>query len=88
VAYTKDVTSWYNRTHGANMPNMCTHAFFKTLRRGCHYCCDAPGKLSRCSRCRIVQYCSRDCQDADWPRHKLFCNDNRAAAAEYAKTTQ
>jgi len=88
VAYTKDVTSWYNRDKHVNMPNECTHAFFKALRRGCHYCCATPAKLSRCGRCHIVQYCSHDCQVADWVRHKPFCNDNRNAAAEYAKTTQ
>jgi len=30
-------------------------------------------KLSRCSRCRSVQYCSAACQKADWRGHKIHC---------------
>ena len=29
--------------------------------------------LSVCSKCRVSQYCSRECQFEDWPRHKNFC---------------
>jgi TPR repeat protein len=28
----------------------------------------------KCSRCRLVFYCSRDCQRADWKVHKPKCN--------------
>lgn len=27
-------------------------------------------QLKKCSRCLIIGYCSRECQVADWPRHK------------------
>jgi hypothetical protein len=30
-------------------------------------------KLLQCSRCRTAQYCSADCQRANWPVHKLLC---------------
>jgi TPR repeat protein len=29
---------------------------------------------NKCSRCRLVYYCSRDCQRADWKAHKAKCN--------------
>ena len=29
--------------------------------------------LMVCSRCRIAQYCSRECQVASWPKHKCDC---------------
>lgn len=31
------------------------------------------GKVSVCSRCRSVSYCSKECQVADWKQHKVFC---------------
>ena len=30
--------------------------------------------LSVCSRCMIVQYCSRECQVSDWPYHENSCD--------------
>lgn len=48
-----------------------------------HKCCAKCGKrrssdnkLSKCSRCLIVKYCSRECQRLDWKRHKRTeCGD-------------
>ena len=44
--------------------------------------CAVCGQLSsgsKCGRCRVVSYCSKDCQRAHWPQHKQFCQ--RPAAA-------
>jgi len=30
-------------------------------------------KLQKCASCRLVYYCCRDCQTADWKTHKQFC---------------
>eukprot|EP00985_Skeletonema_marinoi_P000877 scaffold360_cov77-Skeletonema_marinoi.AAC.2 len=38
-----------------------------------------------CTRCRGAYYCSRDCQEADWRRHKKFC---KKTAEENAKFEQ
>lgn len=32
------------------------------------------GKFMCCSQCRRVHYCSRACQEKDWPRHKHACH--------------
>jgi hypothetical protein len=32
-------------------------------------------KLSFCSACRSVSYCSRECQKADWKTHKNICKE-------------
>jgi len=39
------------------------------------YVCDKP-TTTRCSRCSGVNYCSRECRRADWPRHKKECIDS------------
>ena len=50
----------------------------------CKFCLKLNGerversKTKYCSRCRCVTYCSRECQEADWSRHKSIC-DNKAA---------
>ena len=32
----------------------------------CSYCYKRLKSLSRCSKCRIIRYCSKECQKADW----------------------
>ena len=31
----------------------------------------------KCSKCRLVKYCSSDCQNNDWTKHKVICEDYR-----------
>jgi hypothetical protein len=45
----------------------------------CHHCdrletqMEGP-KLMQCQRCKTSYYCNRECQVADWKRHKKMCN--------------
>ena len=44
-------------------------------------CSQPDGKVERsevkpCARCRSAFYCSRECQKADWPRHRHICDLN------------
>ena len=41
----------------------------------CSYCKHHKEYLKKCSRCRLVQYCNRDCQKKHWQAHKLHCTD-------------
>ncbi|KAK7681331.1 hypothetical protein QCA50_015422 [Cerrena zonata] len=40
----------------------------------CGSCGKREVKLSRCSKCKKVAYCGRDCQTADWKSHKAACH--------------
>lgn len=40
----------------------------------CPYCEECKGEATlRCAKCHVVDYCSRDCQKKNWPRHKERC---------------
>jgi hypothetical protein len=75
-------TAGANPVHGA----ACICANCKE-RRACGAACANPActsqhdphlldKLKRCSRCKLVRYCSVSCQRADWGRHKLDCTQS------------
>lgn len=59
-------------------------------RRGCHVCYKE-GNLLLCAKCRIVRYCSAECQREDWPAHKGICcsltsPDVKAVARLFTRT--
>lgn len=35
--------------------------------------CGSQGSFQKCSRCKAVFYCSKECQRKDWPTHKYSC---------------
>lgn len=39
----------------------------------CDSCRQSKGQLRKCSVCHSAQYCSVECQKADWKEHKLVC---------------
>jgi len=49
----------------------------KRERLGCDSCFKLPPRedVHRCSRCLTVMYCSKACQDKDWPVHSITCKD-------------
>lgn len=40
--------------------------------------CGVTDQLQVCGRCKVVYYCSRACQKADYARHKSFCHSTVA----------
>lgn len=53
------------------------------------YCimCNAPG-ASRCLGCKNANYCSADCQKADWQTHKLLCKQYTQVSASARPSTR
>jgi TPR repeat protein len=47
----------------------------------CGFCFDEPASPQRCSRCKAIKYCSRDCQTKHWPEHKPECRAATVAVA-------
>jgi hypothetical protein len=49
----------------------------RTSLKRCAYCAKADtyafDSLKMCGRCKVVCYCSSECQVADWPNHKKVC---------------
>ncbi|WVW86441.1 hypothetical protein I302_108489 [Kwoniella bestiolae CBS 10118] len=43
-------------------------------------------KLNRCSGCKVLHYCSRECQLSDWPTHKHECIALQRFRRMYYKT--
>lgn len=39
----------------------------------CDYCFSDPEKLFKCSKCKFVWYCGKNCQSSDWKIHKQEC---------------
>ena len=43
------------------------------IEMSCAQCHTTGFNLRKCSRCRLVYYCSKDCQAKNWPIHKSYC---------------
>ncbi|KAL6866581.1 hypothetical protein J3F83DRAFT_761635 [Trichoderma novae-zelandiae] len=53
------------------------------METACHFCEKGPPEvtLKRCAGCSKAQYCSRECQKADWKSHKKTCGKTQPSAA-------
>jgi hypothetical protein len=75
--------------HHNNQPLRTTHLATMSSRKCMH--CDAAETsahhLKNCGRCRMVAYCNKTCQTADWPAHKLVCNKHDGLHLGYVGNT-
>ena len=51
-----------------------TYTYTHTYTYTCAYMCIQV--MKRCTRCRTVLYCSRECQLKNWQAHKFLCGPN------------
>ncbi|KAL6057154.1 MYND finger domain containing protein [Balamuthia mandrillaris] len=61
----------YGSLQGGSSGNI--DAFFGMHLYRCWSCRRTLLKPLQCGRCKLVVYCSRHCQEEDWPRHKQLC---------------
>jgi SET and MYND domain-containing protein len=52
----------------------------KYYQQRCHHCFVEKPKLLRCSKCKLVYYCSSECQKASWSLHKYECENTQRVA--------
>jgi len=48
----------------------------------CANCGKREAKMKKCSKCKTVPYCGRECQIADWRAHKARCREVETATAQ------
>ena len=51
-------------------------------------CTCGKSATASCGQCKKISYCSKDCQIADWPAHKIFCRDDATLKIKLAKLTE
>lgn len=44
-----------------------------TIIKQCSNCSQATDNMKRCGKCKTTFYCSKECQNVDWGKHKSFC---------------
>jgi MYND finger len=52
----------------------------------CQYCQKVTSATKTCSGCLFSMYCSKECQKADWPKHKAQCKKSQRNAANNIKS--
>jgi hypothetical protein len=53
-----------------------TNRVYTNLFHTCEHCMADGREFKKCSGCKKVRYCSRDCQKDDWAKHKSTCSPN------------
>ena len=74
---------WYQKVfdcHESNDNAHCQHIkkiYLKAKKIYDNHCisCGIKDNLKQCSRCKIVKYCSKDCQIKSWKTHKDDCDN-------------
>lgn len=51
----------------------------------CRNCKNTGGDMKHCSRCSLATYCSKACQQLDWPAHKAHCKQRGALVTKRQK---
>ena len=64
------------------------HAVLSSMRmRICSHCLRERKELSRCSQCKVMFYCDKQCQVRDWSFHKQECKSYEAITNKKFKVT-
>lgn len=56
--------------------------------KACSACERIPDGVKFCARCMKTSYCSRECQQEQWPQHQFECHDEEVEDDDQASTSQ
>ena len=65
ILYDIEMRRYIKRKYGVEIESLV-----KKWSRLCWECFEQKADLKKCSKCRIAQYCNKDCQVQDWNIHK------------------
>ncbi|GFR43208.1 hypothetical protein Agub_g4251, partial [Astrephomene gubernaculifera] len=77
----EEIADWLNEMDSADF-NDITQQSERLLSCACLHCGDLIPATKTCGNCKLAAYCSRDCQQRHWPRHRPRCAQLQAAAKE------
>ena len=76
----RDLSKFYSKRLSCSCLKKMYSDARKTLPKvgKCDYCDEVKERelLSVCSKCRVAQYCSRECQVANWSLHEKCCDEH------------
>jgi hypothetical protein len=65
---------------------------YNPIRIWCRSCANLSASKENlyqlCSRCKVVSYCSKECQTRDWPYHKKQCKNLGELRKDTAKVSE
>ena len=68
------------RTVKGSLPHAKDHNKYKESFEACDNCGDRLKPLVKCTGCRKVSYCGKECQVANWKDHKVECRKHSRKA--------
>ena len=84
----RDLLKFYSKRISCSCLKEMYSGIRKTMpKTGQCYGCSAEyvrSSLLVCSRCRVDQYCSRECQVAHWPEHRMVCDAYTRARHQFS----
>lgn len=73
-----DISQGISSISTSDNSNICGSCTDNTTTEICANCGKEGGSLKSCAACKLVKYCSRDCQFAHRPQHKKECRKRAA----------
>nr|GAT58485.1 predicted protein [Mycena chlorophos] len=58
--------------------------YLSGLKNACVFCRKTGVPLRQCAGCKVAEYCSKECQKANWKQHKPHCQQTKQDKEDFA----